>query len=369
MTPTTMIDEPGQGAPRLLQGWWRRLQWVVIPLVVFGAAEALARAWVSRVSGRTFLDRAERVARSGPVDFLFVGSSRVAASIDIGTFAGELARTRGRDVRAVNMGTGYATLVEHDFALRELAGKYPEAMKGCVVLIEAPGGIPDGLGDGRGRWDQPWSYEGEATWLAPLLRPGDLPALWRSGFDLADKVHFTARDLGNASILIARREVLAESIADGLRARAESLLLDQRPEAEKADLATGGGIRTDPATVTRNRGLARVDARRWLEDRRPIGPDWDDRVLGSIVRRVKAMGGRVAFFEVPLHSLQAGVLQTEVRLADRRAFREQARRWGTPLLELDDTIPDEAFPDIWHLAKSRSPEFTRTLAREWIEID
>jgi hypothetical protein len=240
-------------------------------------------------------------------------------------------------------------------------------MRGCVVLIEAPGGIPDGLCDGRGRWDEPWSFEGEAIRLAPLLRPGDIPALWRSGFNLADKIHFTARDLGNSSILIAQREVLAESIADGLKARAYSLLIGKRPEVEKADLATGGGIQADPATVARNRGLARVDAARWLEDRRPIGPNWDDRVIGSIVRRVKAMGGRVVFFEVPLHSLQAEILWTEVRIADRQAFREQARAWGTPLIELKETFPDEAFPDIWHLAKSRSAGFTRELARRWIE--
>ena len=282
----------------------------------------------------------------GAVDFLFVGSSRVAASIDVSAFAEVVGQARGREVRAVNLGTGYATLVEHDLALRELGRVYPESMKGCVVLIEAPGGIPDGLADGRGRWDEPWSYEGEAVRLAPSLRPGDIPALWRSGFDLADKIHFTVRDLGNFSTLIAHREVLAESIADGLKARSYSLLLGKRPEGEKADLATGGGIRADPATVARNRELARSFAERWLQDDRPIGPDWDDRVIGSIVRRVKAMGGRVAFFEVPLHSVQANVLKTEVRLVDRAAFREQARQQGTPLLELSATFPDEAFPDI-----------------------
>ncbi len=296
MDQPTAISEPGQGGARPRRTWWRRAQWVAIPLLVFAAAEGLARAWVARVSGRTFLDRAERVARSGSIDFLFVGSSRVAASIDSGAFAEEIGKARGRQVHAVNMGTGYATLVEHDLALRELARAYPEAMKGCVVLIEAPGGIPDGLCDGRGRWDEPWSFEGEAIRLAPMLRPGDIPALWRSGFNLADKIHFTARDLGNSSILIAQREVLAESIADGLKARAYSLLIGKRPEVEKADLATGGGIQADPATVARNRGLARIDAARWLEDRRPIGPNWDDRVIGSIVRRVKAMeGGRVVF--------------------------------------------------------------------------
>jgi hypothetical protein len=370
MTDPTTIDDPGQPPPRPRRKWWARAKWVLIPLLVFATAEGLARKWVARVAARTFLHRAERVARASSIDFLFIGSSRVAAAVDADLFAEEVGRSLGRPVRAVNMGTGFSTLAEHELALRQLAQDHPASMQGCVVMIEAPGGIPDGLSFGHTRWDEPWSQLGEAIRLAPLLHPGDVPALWRSGFDLSDKIHFSLRALGNGSTLIAHHELIATTFFDVCNAYASSLLLrDRKPRAEAADLASDGGIRGDRESIERARRHAEELAPQWAEDRRVIGPSWDDRVIGSIVRRVHAIGGRVVFFETPLHSIQAKVLKSDLRQADRRAFREQARRWGVPLVELSVDYPDDAFPDIWHLARSRALEFTRALARAWLTED
>jgi hypothetical protein len=133
-----------------------------------------------------------------------------------------------------------------------------------------------------------------------------------------------------------------------------------------ADLTTAGGIRNDADGVEAARELAVTIARQDLSCQVPVR-DWEKRIVADLVRLVQKGGGTVAFFEMPLHSVQAAMFQTDIRRGDRAAFREQARAWGTPFLEPDFVSADEDFPDYWHLRQSRSAEFGTKLARAWLE--
>jgi hypothetical protein len=355
-------DRPVAVTTASTTGWLGWAQWVVIPLLVFAASEAGARVWMSRIGHLTFLARAERAAQGGPIDDLFVGTSRVAAAVDVDAFADEAARCIGRRPRAVNMGTGYSTLVEHFFGIKTLLRDRPDALRGGVVLIEAPGGIPDAITIAN-RWDEPWTYEGETTRIVPHLRPGDLPDVWRSGLSFGDKLNFSFRTLTRGSALLAYRELIGMTLMDVFRGRVAGAVAPAAGhDKPAADLAERGGIRTDQEGVRRARSLAVEMAATWAADQRPIGR-WGDRVVGSLVKLILEAGGRVVFFEVPLHSMQAAALTTQSRLADRRAFLAEAKTWGAVVVSPDLEAGDDDFPDVFHLSGSRSAAYSRALAR------
>lgn len=75
--------------------------------------------------------------------------------------------------------------------------------------------------------------------------------------------------------------------------------------------------------------------------------------------------GRVVVFNVPLTSWH--------RLTDRptrekiQSFRKWARRHDVLVLNVPADYPDEAFPDLVHLADAYAPDFTRKLAEGYLQ--
>lgn len=349
-----------------------RAQWLIIPCLVFAAAELVARhrAAVGDLELSLFMGQAVQAARSGPLDYLFVGTSRVAAAIDAEVFADEVSRRQPRAARVVNMGTGYSTLPQHYLGLRRLVRDYPESLRGCVVFVEVPGGS-DAIWQGR-RWDEAWVNKGQAHRVAALVESSDLGPMWYSALPLADKLELSARFLGRRSAIVAHREALRRWFfkkLESLSVKGMSTVLRRRLEPvgprPAADLADAGGIRTDLDHIEAIRQLAVTTADVWARDQ-TASRGWDRGVIGDIVRLVRGAGGEVVFFEIPLHSVQLQPLRTDIRQADRQAFLEQARAWGTTVLHPDFPHGDDDFPDIFHLARSRSGAFTTSLARAWM---
>jgi hypothetical protein len=110
---------------------------VLLALVV---AELSLRATVGRKTA--WYTAAAQIAKVAPVDYIFVGSSRVAASIDEKYFEQAISQRSGRNVKALNMGMGYCSLANHYFGLRMLLRLNPRNLRGVTVFIEAPLGLP-----------------------------------------------------------------------------------------------------------------------------------------------------------------------------------------------------------------------------------
>lgn len=309
---------------------------------------------------RRLMDFYEPV-RTGPapIHYLFIGSSRVAAAVDVPTFRRALGDTVAT-LHIYNLGQGYSTLAEHYLALRRL----PDSLlQGTVLLVGLKHGVPPGdlFTD---TWHGLWADPRWPLLLSPILRVQDLPAYWwRADDALRAKLTVTAG-------------VFLHSIRYGrfIRGKVRTLLdrlpqrLGLRPPASSgpSPLAARGGIRTNSAGIAEVRRQI-LEQMRATDALRPdsLIPDWDRTVFADLVRLMQRHGGRVAVFNVPLTSWH--------RLTDRptpekmQAFRRWARRHDVLVLDIPADYPDEAFPDLVHLADTYAPDFTRKLAEGYLK--
>lgn len=288
----------------------------------------------------------------------FIGSSRVAAAIDVDAFD----RASGMS-GSINLGQGYSTLVEHDFGLRNALALDPHALDHRYVFIEAPLGLPD-----NARWNGNWA---NGNWadeivipnLVKVLHASDLGPMWRQA-----NMSWPARLEATASVLIPPLRGIARArykASSGLDAMLDCLLAPlQRLEAQpalQADLANRGGIRTDDAGLQIAREKALYLAHRDVGNQQPIR-DYEDSVLDDIVKRVQQAGGEVVLYEMPLSLIQRLPLESTLRQADRAAFSSVLEQWRVTMLKPAFHTRDDDFPDDWHLRRSRAPQFSERLA-------
>jgi hypothetical protein len=347
----------------------RLAQWLVIPLAVAVGVELGMRRWI-RNKPVLFWDHVQQVADEGPIDFLFIGSSRTAAAIDEDAFAEAASARLGRPVRAVNVGMGWSQLPQHWMGLRNLLERRPDALRGATVFLEAPALLPM-----HARWDGPWYLPGREDLLIQVGRPADLPGLWNSPATLEGKLGMTFRMLTANSAACKNCERMGARIRERAReiVRDTSATLGQAARGltptdgfrPAADLRSAGGIRTDEEAVAGARELAHKVAAETLAAQGPWR-DWDETVLADIVDLAVRGGARVVFYEMPLHSLQARVEATPLRDEDRILAAGWLADRGLPMLRPDFRTADDDFPDIWHLRGSAAPAFSRAVLEAWL---
>ena len=347
----------------------RLAQWLVIPLAVAVGVELGMRRWI-RSRPVDFWDRVQQVADDGPIDFLFIGSSRTAAAIDEDAFAEAASARLGRPVRAVNVGMGWSQLPQHWMGLRNLLERHPDALRGATVFIEAPALLPM-----HTRWDGPWYLPSREDLLIQVAGPADLPEFWASPATLEGKLGTTVRVLTSGSAACKNCERMGARIRERAReiVRDTSAALGQAARnltptdgfRPAADLRSAGGIRTDEEAVAAARRLAERIAAEELAEQGPWR-DWDDTVLADIVDLAVRGGARVVFYEMPLHSLQARVEATPLRDQDRALAADWLAGRGLPMLRPDFPTVDDDFPDIWHLRGSAAPAFSRAVLEAWL---
>ena len=378
VTPVT--EEPTFTRPKSNGIRWvaqrlRRLLWLLVPVALFSSLELTARRWQRvqpPVKEDVWTAKARTIHPDLPLNYLFIGSSRVAAAVDEKTFENVMARELGRPVQALNFGYGYTCMIQHYLNLRNLAVDHPEQMRGCVVFVEAFGGMPEAR-----PWSSRWFDPGWSHLLLPLLRTEDMPRLWASDMTPEERLRLN-EDVRNLTDVLTRHCALLknrdrisnEFMALGQRTfdKAMSKVVRRKPvpPPQTVDLKTAGGIRTDQDGVQLAKQLAMNWTKVMSTNQSPVKLP-EDSVEFDLIRLVKAAGGQVVFHEMPIHSVQAPVFETPTRRADRKVFREQLARHGTLCLAPDFIAADEDIPDYWHLSKTRSPEFTKALAKAWIE--
>ncbi len=294
-----------------------------------------------------------------PIHYLFIGSSRVAAAVDVPTFRQALGDTTAI-LHIYNLGQGYSTLAEHYLALQSL----PDSLlQGTVLFVGLKHGVPPGdlFTD---TWHGLWADPRWPLLLSPILSLQHLPAYWwQAGDAFRDKLTVTAG-------------VFLHSVRYGrfIRGKVQTLINAlphhfgrAHPSAIAASpLAARGGIRTDSIGIAevRRKILEQMHAAHSLRPDSLI-PDWDRTVFADLVRLMQRHGGRVVVFNVPLTSWH--------RLTDRptpekmQAFRRWARRHDVLVLDIPTNYPDEAFPDLIHLANAYAPDFTWKLAAAYLQ--
>jgi hypothetical protein len=292
-----------------------------------------------------------------PVTYIFIGSSRVAASISSTEFAQATGEANSLG-SAMNMGRGYSTLVEHYFGLRRIAAAMPDGLKGVTVFLEAPGGSPD-----LETWWGNWLYYKNPDLLVNTIGLSDLRSFWArdsSNFDL--KLAVTASTLSEAIAKQGYGWAMLEGIKD--------IIFRHWPwtKPNKADSPASGGIRTDEAGIQNARRLAiSLAADDMKQERIFLRQSGDETVLKSINDLVLAGGGRLILYRMPLSSVQEQVYTTAIGRKNREITHDLLKAWAIPMLSSNMKTNDDDFPDYWHLRKSRRSEFTRSLAEAYID--
>jgi hypothetical protein len=292
------------------------------------------------------------------VDILLVGSSRVAAAVDASSFAKVVESHTGRRPHVLNVGQGYSTPVVHYLALNDLLKQHPERFRGATVLVEAPAGRPD-----PGTWQREWAHPEWPTLLSPYLSPAQLPGFWRySQNDLSTKTLVTAASL----LKSVRYWKFIRAKAQDLPSRITSRFVHSAPPAAaspEGDLTTAGGIRTDSAGIALARRQALEAAQSSPALSSVASVDWESTVWAELQARLDAVGARIAFFEVPLSSVDRSALSDEVNTPPFTNWRDSE---GIPLYAPSLRLPDSAFPDLIHLAASQAPAYTHALAATYL---
>ena len=315
------------------------------------------------LGGRWYPDVIEQL-QGLPVRYLFVGSSRVSAAVD-GARLEQALRGSG-DSTTVNVGQGFSTIITHALGLRELGDQ--GLLRGSVVFLEAPQGMPD-----ASTWHDEWYYIEAPYFLLTVMHAHDLPGLWRSNMSAGLKFAATGRLVFAWSRSLTYRErVRAGGLAAAYTAAQDLQRLvvgagpsaDMRAAEERGILRAGGGVRIDIDDRQRIRAAAADEGRRMVATQRVVD-DWDASVVGDIVRLVRRAGGDVVFYEMPLSSVMRGAYETPTGISNVRSFRRQAAEWRTPILALRRSFPDEEFPDLWHLSREQSVRFTDDLVLSW----
>ncbi len=351
-----------------MRRWWAWGQWMVIPIVVFAMAELLVRTTVDRHP--RWYGAAQQAVADGPVDVIFVGSSRVEAAVYVPVFEAELMAASGSCVRALNLGRGYSTAAEHYLGLRNLFAAHPGQLSRVTVFVE----MPNAFG-GPSLWSDSWTHDRQPWMVVDLLRWSDLWAFWRSsGPPLSEKIHLTLRfSLKQVAATFNRRE----RVRDELMRHGIARLLDlvRRRPAPSADLSFATtrsligletDIRRDPMSLQMARDLALQMTGAWIDRETPTH-DWQESIERDLVDMVERQGGRVVFFMPPLSSVFMRLESNPGRQRDLQQFGEHARRWNATILTPHVGFTDKDLTDLWHADHHLALSFSRELARDWLK--
>ena len=295
----------------------------------------------------------ESLAKKETVNYVFLGSSRVACSINSEVFTKSVGGATSRGI-AVNMGKGYSTLVEHLFGIERLIAVRPRKLTGVTVFLEAPYGNPDLV-----TWQQSWLYPDNPELLAKTMRFAELGRFWfKSEADLKSKLLVTAQMMS------------ATVRANGRwKAVIYNLLQVDGYEIAKGPLWLGMEVRTDSEGVRNARKLAVTLTDAGIRDQQTIAWElWEKTVLKSLNDRIRGAGGRLVLFRMPLSSVQQRLYATEIGQKNSRIIGEMLERADIPVITPVFRSSDDDFPDLWHLRGSRNAEFTRSVAAAFLDL-
>ena len=331
----------------------------ILPIMAFSIIEKRMR---SSLSVGWYEDVLQRVPADLP-DIIFIGSSRVAAAVDIDSFVSGVGLAKGEVMSAVNMGRGYSTLIEHYLGLQVLAKASADRLAGSTVFIECPVGLPTSVS-----LDESWINLKYPELIVPLLDKSDLPAFWGSKTQLEAKLQVTVCYFLKKSTLWRRRKAWREWRLRSVRQLIKSVLAvsSQDEGRNKEDLAQKGGIKTDSQSVVEIRQQAVVWAKRKITNPVTIR-SCDSLVIADLVRFVRNNGGDVVFYIMPMSSVMAEPYLDPVYQKNIQTFQKWAKTEGCKILDPVFLTNDNDFPDLWHLRRTRALEFSRLLANSWCD--
>lgn len=291
------------------------------------------------------------------VDYLFIGSSRVAAAIDPKQWSSQM---KSENV-SINAGRGFITGGTHYLALQHILTDEPEYLKGAKVFLELPGGAV-----------YTEHYTEHVYDFYPAMPHLILPHINNDQFWEILKRQSTFEEKAHLFALYWSSFYRTYPFFVEYKSRFTDRLV--RPESNNtADLKNVGGIKVDSLAVADAKERALRLTQKKIEaqsDQPALTADVLERsILAKLEALISAAGGELVLFEIPMHRTFARIYETESAMANKEVFRNWAENKGIKIMDAANfSIGDEDFPDYWHMSTSKRTEFTSFMANNFSRI-
>ncbi len=293
-------------------------------------------------------------------DFLFIGSSRVHATIDWETL-----KENYPSKTTLITGRAYMTPGVHYQALKHKLDDYPDFLKGAKVFIEYSGWgtYTEPFTQARLRVSEPTGPKDIARtqFLIPHLAITDLPSFFReseNNWKIKLQVFFE-----KISSLYKTKNYLNEKIR-GFQNRVFSL----NKKSETNAVASGGGIKNNGFKRANQEAIAIAKIHASEIENSPVITlsQLDSSTLSAFHILIKQNGGTMHLYKMPLHTIQKSVHESSKALQNQTVFLNWIASHDIKVLESSQFVFDDSdFPDTWHLRLSRRKNFTSLLMKEW----
>jgi hypothetical protein len=336
----------------------RTLVYLLIPLVVL---EFLLR--IIPYPNQYYLSKTDPFHKmkidEGYVPYIFIGSSHVAAAVDTGVFNNEL---KGMHVKCINAGHGNSTCIEFYMALKKLADK--GLLDHSTVFLESVGGGPASYTDSlRGEWVKSQNVH----LLVPSLNFKTFLDFWKySSNTPGTKLSLSINYLFYTSRITSMAKDLYQgySFKDFIRKVISKAGLE-KAKKQDADMEDKGGIKVDPISIHKAREMAHTYFKSIAQNQEPISQkQLDNSVLLELDRMLAAHNSKLVLFNIPLSTVERQVHITPVAESNFNLLRQFLNTHNIAYVSFDFSgFKDDDFPDLWHLSKEKSKEYSQALAR------
>ena len=300
--------------------------------------------------------------KSEHVDYLFIGSSRVTATISPSVFM-----TEDSGKIAIVAGRGFSTAGTHYLSLKHRLSKYPDFLKDAYVFIEYPG---------VGNVPSASYFVNKKSSVVYKSYSDKAPDMIMAHFTLADmNITLLKNFLFNAdNPLVAKMDMIGLFFSATYRNSAlvkEKIIKLDVPlfKKENEKLTNEGGIRTDQIDFVIQQALDTIAPSALDKELMQLLTieNLNKSALASLIELITHNGGKVFLYHVPVHSL--GPITDEKTLNGIKILEQWVDSKKITVIENDKFEYDNSdFPDIWHLSIDRRDEFSYLLFQKFHDI-
>lgn len=285
------------------------------------------------------------------VDYLFVGSSRIPATINPQLFS------KLSDGIAINAGRGYMTPGIHYQALKNKISQYPDYLRDAIVVIEYAG---------SSTYDTPFKEDKLKVYEPVIESDRPAPHLLIPHLDFNSYVEFMRESENGNEVKTQLSFLYFSSTYRSSQFVNEKFHALNKPlfGNKKQDLTSEGGIRDDRIEFAQQKALtiAKQQKERIINSVLLTTEAIDNSSFAAIYKLIVENGGRVVLYNMPLHSIQKEIYTSKKARLNKEVFEDWLQTKNIPVLYTSNfEFSDNDFPDTWHLSKSRRDEFTTKL--------
>lgn len=290
------------------------------------------------------------------VDYLFVGSSRIPATINT-----KLLRELSGGKVAINAGRGYMMPGIHYQALKNKLISNPDYLRNSFVFLEYAG---------TRTYTFNFYYDRLRVYEPIVEADNAMPHLLLPHLNFSALIDFLVYS-GNS--IPTKVELATLYLSSSYRCKQFinekfHLSLDKNFLFKNNDsLIAEGGIRSDLVEFARQKAIVVAEQEKDSIFKEPLLTfDIINRsTLAKLNNLIRSNGGTLVLYKMPLHSIQQNVFNLDKAKKNQEVFESWLKSNDIEIIENSEFIfNDTDFPDTWHLSSKRRDEFTSKLYKQ-----